>query len=479
MFERLRRLRGATKGAPLSAEEFDRLVADADRLRTAGLVEPARVHYRKAHEADASRLYPLYWLATLAQDAGDLVAARRYCEIALAQDSAQPGLLMRLASICTAQADDVVALECYERVAALDPDAGVEANLADGYCRLGRVAEGIAAFDRARLRNPGDAVLAHNRLFVMNFSDELAPEDVFARHREWAADCEQRIGPVTPPRTAPGPKLIVGYVSPDLRDHAVAHFIEPLLRKHDRSRFEIHCFDTSHDSEDTTTLRLRQMHVHWHRVSHLDDDQLAAYVRAANVDVLVDLAGHTKGGRLEMFARRPAPVQVTWLGYLGSTGLHALDYRLTDAHMDPEGETEHLHTEALVRLPVHACFEPWKDAPPPTIAASDRPLTYGSVNQWPKVSASSRAVWAEILAADPRARLFVVVRGGHRPRTQASSSRRIHAPWRTRGSGPGIPVSTNYGDFSVSSRISTWGWTRFRTAAAQRRCNACGWVYRS
>jgi hypothetical protein len=414
MFERLRKLAGAARSPAPSATE---LIARADELRAAGDATRAREHYRKAHETDPSRVYPLYWLATLAHDAQELVEARRFCELGVALDATQLGLLMRLAQVCADQGDDVASLGAYQRIAHLDPQAPIDANLADEYCRLGRIAEGLAAFDRAIQRAPDDPVLRHNRLFVMNFSSELTPAQLFEHHRAWGEALERRLGEIARPRVHAADKLRVGYMSPDLRDHAVAHFVEPLLRAHDLARYEIHCFDTSAADPDAVGRRLRSLPVRWHDVGTLDDERLASHVRACGIHVLVDLAGHSKGGRLEVFARRPAPVQVTWLGYLGSTGLSTMDYRLTDDNLDPPGMTDAIHIESLERLPVHACFEPWRDAPEPAPRA-DAPLTLGSVNQWPKVSVAARALWTDILRARADARLFVVARGGQFPSVQ-------------------------------------------------------------
>ncbi len=151
----------------------------------------------------------------------------------------------------------------------------------------------------------------------------------------------------------------------------------------------------------------------WHRVGHLDDDALSADIRQKGIDILIDLAGHTSGNRLLTFARRPAPVQATWLGYLNTTGLTAVDYRISDSHLDPPGLTEELHTERLMRLATHACFAPWPDSPaisPSPVNGRER-LTYGSVNQWPKVADPVKDVWAQILLQAPEARLLIVARG--------------------------------------------------------------------
>jgi predicted O-linked N-acetylglucosamine transferase (SPINDLY family) len=216
------------------------------------------------------------------------------------------------------------------------------------------------------------------------------------------------------------PKVRIGYVSPDLRDHAVSYFVYPLLEHRDRQRFEHVVLDTSTREEDAVTARLRATGVPWHRCTNTSDDELAMLVRSEAIDVLVDLSGHTAGNRLEVFARKPAPVQATWLGYLCTTGLTRMDCRLTDESMDPTGMTEHLHTERLVRLPVQGCFATLAGAP--TITSSPArargAVTFGSVNQWAKVSVATRDAWAAILRRNPAARLWIVARGGQNPKLQ-------------------------------------------------------------
>lgn len=391
------------------------LVASADEARERGDLGAAVAGYQSALAIAPRDAYSLFWLATLYGDAGHLDKARGFAERGLSLDPDQIGLLLRLGAIAHAQRDPVLALACYERVRALDAEVPqIDALLADQLCYVGRVDEGIAAFERAQARDPGSRALAHNRLFCLNYSARLAPADLAAEHRAWGRDVEAST-PVMPPVAprADGP-LRVGYVSGDLRDHAVATFLAPLLAHHDRDRFHVTCFDTSEVAEDALTAELRRSASAWVKADKLPDDALAAAIRDARIDVLVDLSGHTRGNRLEVFARRPAPVQATWLGYLSTTGLSRMDYRITDAHMDPIGMTESLYTERLVRLPVQACFRPSAGTPEvgPSPVQLGSPLTFGSVNQWPKVSEGVKALWGALLAGNPDARLIVVARGG-------------------------------------------------------------------
>jgi predicted O-linked N-acetylglucosamine transferase (SPINDLY family) len=192
---------------------------------------------------------------------------------------------------------------------------------------------------------------------------------------------------------------------------------------HDPAPFDIFYYsDVLH--EDAFTGRFRRHGGHWRKIAGLRDGQVAELVREDSIDILVDLAGHTAQNRLLVFARKPAPVQVTWLGYCTTTGMMAMDYRLTDACADPPGASEHLHVEQLVRLPeVFACFRPWEDSPPVSAlpATSARHVTFGSFHTLAKLNAPLLECWARILLLVPDSRLLIACTG----LTESSQRRRL------------------------------------------------------
>jgi predicted O-linked N-acetylglucosamine transferase (SPINDLY family) len=197
----------------------------------------------------------------------------------------------------------------------------------------------------------------------------------------------------------------IGYVSGDFRRHSVAYFIEPVLHYHDRERFEIFCYSDVRFSDDVTQ-RIRSIPEHWRDIRGLDDRSVESQIRADEIDVLVDLAGHT-GSRLTVFAAHPAKVNVTYLGYPNTTGLAAMDYRLTDTIADPPGE-ECYHTETLFRLPNgFLCFAPPADAPdikPPPYHRNGY-ISFGSFNNHSKTNPGTIEAWAEILKQVPDSKL--------------------------------------------------------------------------
>jgi predicted O-linked N-acetylglucosamine transferase (SPINDLY family) len=202
--------------------------------------------------------------------------------------------------------------------------------------------------------------------------------------------------------------LRVGYVSGDLNSHPVAWFIEPVLRHHDRGEVQSYCYSTGH--VDTVTERVRAVTDHWRPVAKRSDDDLLEIIDEDEIDILVDLSGHTARHRLAVFARRAAPVQATWLGYLNTTGLSSMDYRITDRFAEPPGMTESLHTEQLARMP----HSQWAYVPH-TLGVEPResprkpgePVVFGSFNHMAKLSDGALDLWAEVLREVPEARLRV------------------------------------------------------------------------
>ena len=224
--------------------------------------------------------------------------------------------------------------------------------------------------------------------------------------------------------------LRVGYVSPDFRRHAVASFFEPLLAHHDRNRFEIVCY-FNHLGADEVTARLRGMAGEWRDSVRWSDEELAARIRDDGIDILIDLAGHTSWNRILTFARRPAPVQASWLGYPGTTGLSAMDYRITDWEADPEG-SESLSSERPLRLPhSYFCFQPQAQAQEGgalPAAASGR-VTFGSFNNAAKAGPETLDLWCEVLKAVPGSDLVLKHKAFGDPQVQ----QRIRTRFAERG----------------------------------------------
>lgn len=309
--------------------------------------------------------------------------------------------------------------DCFVRALALGPElAEAHYNYGNLLHREGRIAEALRHFRTAIDLKP-DFVRAHSNLvFTLNYSDEISPEEIFDQHREWgrrhADPLTAAAGPHQNLRTV-GRALRVGYVSPDFRDHAVTYIFESTLAHHDRRRV-IACCYSDVERPDAYTERLRRSACIWRDIAGQDDKAVAELVRRDAIDILVDLTGHTDNHRLLMFARKPAPVQVAWNGYPNTTGMAAIDYRITDARADPPGTTEHLYTETLVRMPeVYVAFTPPAAGPevgPPPVMETGR-ITLGSFNALFKMTPWTIRVWSDLLRKLPDCKLLIfAVPGG-------------------------------------------------------------------
>lgn len=307
---------------------------------------------------------------------------------------------------------------CHEAIAVLGADSVSQHALATALFEQGRVEEAIAAL-RAALAAESDAAAVHGDLLrALNYVDGEDADAVFEEHRAWA---RRHAEPLTLRAARPandhdaGRRLRVGYVSPYFRKHAVTFFLESVIEHHDRTRFDVLLYaDVARPDEYSE--RLKAHGAQWRSTVGRGDEELARMVREDAVDILVDLSGHTPYNRLLAFARRPAPVQVTWNGYPNTTGMSSMDYRITDAWADPPGETERLHSERLVRLPnVYMSWRPPTDAPepgPPPALSLGR-VTFGSFNSSFKITPTVIRLWSRILSAVPtsRLKLLTVVSG--------------------------------------------------------------------
>ena len=304
------------------------------------------------------------------------------------------------------------AVSAFKTALELNPaNAGAARNLGNAYLRQGRGAAALDSYRDALQKDPADRLTHSNLLCALNNAPEYAPAHLADLARDWWRQHGHGIqinnefsNPVDPNR-----RLRVGYVSPDFRQHSVSYFFAPLLQAHNRGQVDVFCYGDVPRS-DRITRRLRDQADHWRDIVGLSDGAVYEQIRNDQVDILVDLAGHTSGNRLAVFARRPAPIQVTWLGYPNTTGIPAIHYRFTDAVADPPGDADRFYSEELIRLP-HGflCYQP-PDACPdvsPLPALSTGRVTFGSFNNIAKINTAVIRTWAAVLRAVPRAQLLL------------------------------------------------------------------------
>ncbi len=293
-------------------------------------------------------------------------------------------------------------------------DAAAWSAYADVRFELAQVDEAIVAYRAALERAPASLRVRSNLLFALAHRED-DPLRLLEEHKRWASVAAQEEnaarGMFDQPRD-PARQLRIGYISGDFRAHAISMFIEPVLARHNAERFAVHCYDNA-PSQDIVARRLRGYGAAWRDIRRLSTAELRELVRSDRIDILVDLAGHTAGNRLADLAQRLAPVQATWLGYHGTTGLAAMDYRLTDRHADPPGESEGNYVEQLARLP-HClwCYRPPAHAalPPERVQRHGAPI-FASLNNLRKITPRMLELWSRILLRVPHSRLLVAGAG--------------------------------------------------------------------
>jgi len=304
-----------------------------------------------------------------------------------------------------------LALSRLERASLLaGPDPKVLTQLAEVTMQLGDYERAVALVQEALTLNPDNPVLELNHANWIN-SRSTDPVAIRQRFEAWSRKHLDPLRQLQPPLVVTdrrqSKKLKIGYVSGDLKNHAVRYFIEPYLKLHDRQNFEVHAYMTT--PGDAITQILRDHVEHWHEVQSLSSAALCEQIRNQGIDILVDLSGHTEGGRLEVFARRAAPVQITWWGFVQTLGMQEMDYRLTDAVNCPPGTDPH-YTEQLCRMDCLTAYNP----PLNCEAVYDSPwktnghVTMVSLNHSRKISDQCLALWSRILERNPNSGLIVV-----------------------------------------------------------------------
>jgi len=276
---------------------------------------------------------------------------------------------------------------------------------------LGDAEQGIGAYRRAMDANPRSAAAHSALLYTMHYSPRYTPAQLLEEAKRWAerhAQFRSDAGRPHDNQVDGDRRLRIGYLSPDFRQHTIAHLIEPLLESHDRRAFELWCYSAVL-VPDEMTRRMRGLADAWVDVSRLSGTAVAERIRADRVDILVDLAGHMGEHRLLVMARRPAPVQVQ-LGYAGTTGLPQIGYRITDNHCDPPG-TEAFYSERLARLPDCAWLYKPSDPSPavgplPALAAGH--MTFGCLNKLVKITDEAIGLWGRIMELVPGSRLVLL-----------------------------------------------------------------------
>ncbi len=380
-------------------------------LRDRGLLDEAVASYRQALKIHPDFAVTHNNLCDILRVLGQYDEAAANCRRALELNPEFAEAHANLANIYKELDKSDEAIASFRQALRIKPDYGVaHANLGNLMLSLGRLPEAATSFRRSLEVSPGAPDVHSNLLFALNYHAGKHEDEIRAACREYDLRFNRWDGAPHPNERIPQKRLRIGYVSPDFRRHAVAYFAEPILTQHDRTRVEVFCY-AEVQREDDYTEHFRGLSDHWRSTVGLSDAEVERRIREDRIDILVDLAGHTRGNRLPVFGRKPAPLQITYLGFAGSTGLTTMDYRLTDFYADPEGDADNLYTEKLRRLPDSLwCYRPSTDMPEttPLPALARGCLTFGSFNNFSKIDRDTVELWAGLLRSIPDARLMIL-----------------------------------------------------------------------
>ncbi|HLK57421.1 MAG TPA: tetratricopeptide repeat protein [Chthonomonadaceae bacterium] len=384
-----------------------------------GQMLEALVHYR-----EALRFHPEYvqaWnnLGNALRIQGLLSESVECYREALRLEPGDAEVWNNLGSARIVQGDPEAAIEALEKALTLRPDLSeAHNNLGNVYKDLGDLDAALRCYAQAVVVSPANQDARSNWLYTLYFHPNYALSEIYRRHADWYAQQAEGLCPENPTwgnDRSPGRKLRVGYVGPFFREHCQALFLVPLLEHHDHDQVEVFVYSDV-ATPDAVTVRLQARCDTWRNIAGMADAAAAERIREDRIDILVDLALHMAGNRMQVFARKPAPVQVTWLGYPGTTGLETMDYRLTDPYLDPlTADNDVWYAEQSVRLPhTFWCYDPLTSAIPTNALPAERNgyVTFGCLSNFCKINAGTLRLWAGALNAVPQSRLLLLAPEG-------------------------------------------------------------------
>lgn len=383
-------------------------------------------------------------LAVALKDAGRHAEAVPRFEAAARLWPDAPGIWSNLGNVLKEMGRLTESKAAYRKAIELQPDqASPWNNLGAVHQDAGELDEAIDCFRKSMSLQPESPVAHANLLYLMHFHPKFDAQAIYQEHVRWnqhhAGALKRLIRPHANDRS-PERRLRIGYVSPDFREHVVGRFMLPLFEKHDRQQFEIFCYSGSMRLPDFVTERLRRHATGWRTIGGLSDDSVAQMIREDRIDILVDLTMHLNGSRATTFARKPAPVQVTYLAYCSTTGLETIDYRITDPYFDPPKQSdEGRYSEKSIRIESYWCYQPIieLDEPSPPPALTNGSITFGCFNNFAKVSQAALEAWCRLLQEIPTSRLLLhACEGAHRERAHAIVVGRGVDPQRVSFVGP-------------------------------------------
>ena len=428
-------------------------------LKSQGKLDEAVASYRRvlALKPDFAEMHGN--LGNALQDQGKLDEAVASFRQALALKPGFAGIHSDLGVALRDQGKLDEAVAAYRRALALEPGfAGAHYNLGNALQDQGELDEAVTSFQRVLALEPGYAEAHNNLLMTLNYKADVSIAGLYATARKFGEIFDRPSARANSPLDlCHDRRLRIGYVSGDFNYHPAGYFLSRVLPSHDRASVEVFCY-YNNIVHDAMTGRLMGASDHWRSIAGMADTDADALIRRDGIDILIDLSGHTDKNRLRLFTLRPAPIQASWLGYFGTTGLAAMDYVLMDAISAPPGD-EGWYSEAVVRLPYgRFCYEAPATAPPPVDPPCLRRghVTFGSFNHVAKTTPVTVELWANVLKAVPASRLLLKWKS----LSEANARRRLLEAFAAtgipedrlelRGYSPHREMLAEYGDMDIA-----------------------------
>jgi predicted O-linked N-acetylglucosamine transferase (SPINDLY family) len=387
-----------------------------------GRIQEAIASYRETLRLRPNDVRALNNLGSALRTTSRLTDAIVTYRRALELEPSNPGIWSNLGCALDTRGELSEAIAAFNRAIELAPKfSEFQNNLGNALKNAGDLDGALLAYQRALEINPANQSAHSNRLYTLYYHPGYSPPRILQEHLQWNATHAAPLRPMNVPRPggSTSRRLRIGYVGAYFREHCQSFFTMPLFSNHNREQFEVIAYSDA-AAVDSTTARLRGFCNDWRNIAGLPDQAVADLVRQDRIDILVDLSLHMADNRLLVFARRPAPLQVTWLGYPGTTGLDTIDYRLTDPYLDPpSAENDACYSEKSYRLPsTFWCYDPLTNEP----AVSDLPasrngyVTFGCLNNFCKITEPTLRLWAAVLRTVPNSRLLLLAPRIARPR---------------------------------------------------------------
>jgi protein O-GlcNAc transferase len=384
-----------------------------DALQDKGQLDEAITCYQRAIELDPNFAYAYNNLAIALKNKGQIEEAIICCKKAIGIDPTLVNAVYNLGNAFKDKWQLDEAITCYQKALQHDPNhIGAYTNLGSVFQSRGQFDKGEMYYRHAMKIKPDDLIPNQALLMSMNYNPNYNAQTIFSEHLQFAKQHAESLYPAATFYTndcSLTRRLRIGYVSPDFRRHSVNYFLEPVFASYNHDQFEIFCYSDV-ISADNVTKRIQAFVDHWRDISKVPDEKVAELIREDQIDILIDLAGHTGYNRILVFARKPAPVEVSWLGYANTTGLQTIDYRIVDNYTDPSGLTDQFYTEKLLRLPQSfLCYLHDENSPEvgelPSLKRGH--ITFGSFNYFSKVTPKVVDLWTRIMTAIPGSRLIM------------------------------------------------------------------------